>query len=95
MERIKLSHAERAQAEAVVEAAVHRDIPGADHSVEGPSISAMSEPNPVEESGTSWNGDGILKTVDVEQTGISLPERAALPREHMEFASPMDSSHRA
>ena len=92
---MELSDAERAQAEAVVEAAVHKDIPGADQSVEGPSALVMSKPDPVEESGTSWNGDGILKTVDVEQTGISRPERAAFPWEHMEFPSPMDSSHRA
>lgn len=95
VERIQLSHAERAQAEAVVEAAVHSDMLGTDHSAEGPSVSVMSEPNPVEKRGASWNGNGILKTVDVEQTGISLPERAALPREHMEFASAMDSSQRA
>ena len=82
MERINLSHAERAQAQAVLEAAVRRGIPGADDSA-GPSVSIMSASGSVEESGTSWNGDGILKTIDLEQTGISFPESAVLPREHI------------
>ena len=83
MERVQLSHTERERADAVIEAAVHKETPGVDHSVNWPSVSVMRGPDPVGESGTLWNGDGILETVDVERTGISLLERVALPREHV------------
>ena len=91
MERVKLSHAEQAEAEAAVEAVMHKEDLGAGHVAEGHSVYVQGGPDHVEESGDSWVGDGILKTVDLEQTAVSVPERAMLPSERVGVALPMNS----
>ena len=93
MERVKLSHTGTAQAEAAVEAAVGKEDSRAGHAAEGLSISVLGGANGLEERGRVWDGEGILKTVDVEQTGVSVPDCAALPTEHRGVALPMDQSH--
>ena len=93
MERAKLSHTGKAQAEAAVEAAVRKDDSRAGHAAEGLSISVLGGANGLEERGRFWDGEGILKTVDVEQSGVSVPECEALPTEHGGVALPMEQSH--
>lgn len=84
-ERTNLSHEE----EAPNEAAAHKELPGGSHVTGGLSFSVQGGSDPVEEKGTCWNGGGILKTVNVEQSGVSVPERASLPVAHIGAARPM------
>ncbi len=79
--------------EAAVEVSARKEDSRAGHAAEGFSISVLGGANGLEERGRVWDGEGILKTVDVEQTGVSVPESAALPTEHIGVALPMEQSH--
>ena len=92
-ERVKSSHTGTAQAEAAVKAAEGKKDSGAGHATEGLEISVLGGANGLEEGGGVWDGDGILKTVDVEQTGVSVLDCAALPTEQRGVAHPMAQSH--
>lgn len=60
---------------------------GASNIARGLSFPIRGGPHPVEENGRSWGG-GILKTVDVEQNRISVPEPARLSRMYTGAALP-------
>ena len=74
--RTNLTHNEEAQ----IETTAQKETSAASHVAGGLSISIEGGPNMAEENCGSWDGDGILKTMGVEQTGVAVPERATLPR---------------
>jgi len=87
VERAKLNQADKAQAERTVNPASQRNKSEISRGPEGLSVSVMGGADRNEENAASWEGDGILKTVDVEQHRVSVPEQAVLPITHM-YASP-------
>lgn len=64
-----------------------QDLKAGYHEMEPNLESVVRRASSAEEGGLPWDGEGILKTVDVELTGVSVPRRAILPREQ---AAPMD-----
>lgn len=80
---MKLSRADKEEAEAVVEATnSSKEERATKRGPEGLSVSVLGGAGKMEKS-DSFQGGGILKTVDVEQHGdsVSVPERAVLPDE--------------
>lgn len=94
-QRAKVSPEGEAQTGAAMKAAAHDEHTGASNFAGGLSYTVRGGSNSVEENGVSWNGSGILKTVDVSQTGVSAPEPANLPRAYIGTSRPMRHSQEA
>ena len=77
--RTNLSHIE----DALNQAAAQEEVLEPTNVAGGLSSSVQGGPDAAEENGGSWDGGGILKTVDVEQTGLSVPGRASFPKAHV------------
>ena len=77
--RTKLSHNE----DVLNQGAAQEEVLEPSNVAGGLSSSVQGGRDVAEEKGGSWDGGGILKTVDVEQTGLSVPERASFPRAHI------------
>lgn len=87
-----MSHEDRAQAEAAVEAAIYgRDESGMRRGFETNSVSVLGGAERIEDTGTFWDGGGILKAVDVEQHGVWVPERALMPMGRKDSAISMET----
>ena len=96
VQRANVSPEGEAQTGAATKAAAHDEHnTGASNIAGGLSYAVRGGSNWVEKNETSWNGAGILKTVDVSQTGISAPKSANLPRAYLGVSRPMRRSQEA